>query len=58
MRDWVPALKKCGERCGFVMTKAIGFWQRYRFFIYGVIGWALIIANYPFGWALPKYAEF
>jgi hypothetical protein len=40
------------------MANAPGFWERYRFFIYGAIGWALLVANYPFDWQLPKYAEF
>jgi hypothetical protein len=31
---------------------------RYRYFLLGILGWVLLIANYPFGWQLPKYAEF
>ena len=33
-------------------------WEQYHFFVFGALGWALIYSYYPFGWALPKYAEF
>jgi len=54
MREF-PMLKYYG---GLALARTPDFWQRYRFLIYGIIGWALLIANYPFGWQLPKYAEF
>ena len=39
-------------------VRVLAFWQDYRYFILGVLGWAFIVTNYPFGWQLPKYAEF
>lgn len=24
----------------------------------GVVGWIILVVNYPFGWELPKYANF
>jgi hypothetical protein len=46
---------------GFValaLATAFAIWQNYHYFILGALGWALIVAYYPFGWQLPKYAEF
>ena len=48
MPDWLESIGPA----------TLELWERYRYFILGVLGWALIYANYPFGWALPKYAEF
>ena len=50
-----PALR---ERCVKLAPQLPLLWQRWRFLAYGAIGWAMIYANYPFGWQMPKYAEF
>jgi hypothetical protein len=39
-------------------ARTFAIWQNYHYFILGALGWALIVAYYPFGWQLPKYAEF
>lgn len=28
------------------------------FYVLGLVGWALIVLNYPFGWELPEYAAY
>jgi hypothetical protein len=51
-------MKMSYERFRGRITGIAAFCVQYRYFILGALGWALLIANYPFGWQLPKYAEF
>jgi len=33
-------------------------WDAGKIYILGLIGWAIIAANYPIDWRLPAYAGF
>jgi hypothetical protein len=56
--QWMTSVAEFWRKCVPLILSSTEFCLRYRFFFLGALGWALVFANYPFDWTLPKYAEY